>query len=101
MRIVMRYLTPRRLVALAATTLWGFLLYSGGMICLGAAEQGIKGLPSDSQLRLYVWTPLIFVLAEIIVVVAGRRIWRWLIVTFQIFAFVMLLLVSFLFGGEV
>ncbi len=101
MRIVMRYLTLRRLVALVATTLWGFLLYSGGMICLGAAEQGIKGLPSDSQLRLYVWTPLIFVLAEIIVVVAGRRIWRWFIIMFQIFSFFMLLPVSFLFSGGI
>jgi hypothetical protein len=101
MRKVMERITARRLFALLALILWGLMLHSGIKICLGAAEQGIKGLPSDGQLRLYVWLPLSIVLIELILIFAARKINAWIAVALQVISFFLILPVGMLFGGGV
>ncbi len=94
-------IAKRQIAAGIAVLIWAMFLYSGIKISLGAASQGMDGLPSHKQLALYILIPGAMVLCGLILALLGKRIPWWVFLIAYFVLIVALLPVFFLFGGGV
>jgi hypothetical protein len=94
-------IAKRQLVAGVGALLWAWLLYSGIGIYLGAAAQGVAGLPSREHRALYIWTPAIMAVIALVLVVAAKRMPLWLFLVVLVVLMAAILPVAMLFGGGV
>lgn len=94
-------MAKRQWAAAVGALLWGSLLCLGVSLYLGAASQGIEGLPNRGQLILYIGIPAAMVMAGLLLILVGARIPFWVFASAFVAFIAAFLPVLVLFGGGV